>query len=152
MDHTHSDLEASALLTGSGACVIYLRELHIHSVTLMPALRSRYELYLRVGTRRDFETGPFFLLFPLFFFFSRKKSSLDDRQTIQPSGKIVSIVWKGSINPILIFFAMLFDLSLGEIVSWNISRTVAWIMPFFSSARRSLFNSDMEKRMEWTWW
>lgn len=39
MDHTHSvDLEAGALLAGSGARVIYLGELHIHSVTLMPPL------------------------------------------------------------------------------------------------------------------
>lgn len=40
MDHTHGDLEASALLTGSGPRVIYLRGLHIHSVTLMPGPRS----------------------------------------------------------------------------------------------------------------
>lgn len=52
MDHTHTgDLEASALLTGSGACVIYLGEVHIQSVTLMPALRSTGKSFISPNAR-----------------------------------------------------------------------------------------------------
>lgn len=97
------------LLTGSGACVIYLGEVHIHSVTLMPAFSA-------LSSRRVFSSSSssssfsfFFFFFLSFFLFSFlfRCFALDDRQMIFGYKR----VWRVLLSRMDFFFFLLLPMS-----------------------------------------